>query len=299
MRWSLLALGLALSLATSAARAQCLVGTVERDQERIRTHLSLVEHILRAAPIDHLTEAQRTARGRNLDRLHAYWVRGVFPRSTPDQPSPLVPTFIDTGGRACAMAYLVIESGHRDVAEEIARTENFARIAEIRHPALGPWLEANGMTAEEAAMVQPSAYVCPPCVDAGEPIVCVWTWDGDGGVWQTPVERCHDPGCAFGSTAPLAVCDDGGSCTCPWDAGPPPPDAPATDAGLDAPRPFDAGRPDAGRRDAGMRDAGLDAAYEPPHVVTYGCHAARGGAGVGSSLVALVLAWLVRRRMAR
>jgi len=70
---------------------------------RIRRHLSMVEAALRATNVSALTPAQRAARGRNLDVLHAYWVRGVFPVNT-DFPGRHVPYFIDRYGTRCAMA---------------------------------------------------------------------------------------------------------------------------------------------------------------------------------------------------
>lgn len=129
---------------------------VAADRIRVSAHLERVEARLRTADVSHLSPAQRAARARNLDRLHAYRLRGEFPYGVATQPARLSPTFIDADGRACAMAYLVIESGHRDVAEAIARDQLHARVPEIRHPALGPWLVANGMTLEEATEVQPT-----------------------------------------------------------------------------------------------------------------------------------------------
>ena len=61
---------------------------------RLRTHLVYVEQLLRERPVDHLSEEQRTARARNLDRLHDYWTAGVFPRNTV-MSHRRTPVFID------------------------------------------------------------------------------------------------------------------------------------------------------------------------------------------------------------
>jgi hypothetical protein len=86
--------------------------------------------------------------------LHADWTRGEFPRN-PDYPDSLVPYFIDARGVACAVGQLVIASGHRGFAQEIARTRNHAYIREIRDPRLAAWAEASGLTLEECARIQP------------------------------------------------------------------------------------------------------------------------------------------------
>jgi hypothetical protein len=80
------------------------------DRERIRTHLSEVERLLRARDVNGLSPELRHARARNLDELHAYWMRGVFPRNH-DFPEHRVPYFIDAEGRACAVGHLMIASG--------------------------------------------------------------------------------------------------------------------------------------------------------------------------------------------
>jgi len=123
---------------------------------RIRTHLATVERELRAKDVSSLTVAQRAARTRNLDVLHEYWIRGIFPRNT-DFPGERVPYFIDRYGTRCAMAYLIEQSGHGDFVARVAAAHNNARIWELQDdPALVAWLDQNGMTLAEAARVQPA-----------------------------------------------------------------------------------------------------------------------------------------------
>lgn len=127
----------------------------EPEPVRIQRHLAQVETDLRTHPPRGLSAEQAEARERRLDDLHAYRVRGEFPRN-PDYPDSLVPYFIDARGVACAVGQLVIASGHRDFAEEIARTRNHAYIREIDDPRLAAWAEASGLTLEECARIQPS-----------------------------------------------------------------------------------------------------------------------------------------------
>src|SRR5262249_34479691 len=58
-------------------------------------------------------------------------------------------------GRACAVGYLMIESGWRDVAESIATSSNNAFLTEIDHPGAIAWIAQSGLTLEECAMIQP------------------------------------------------------------------------------------------------------------------------------------------------
>lgn len=128
-----------------------------RETARIRTHLATVERELRAKDVSSLASAQRAARSRNLDVLHEYWMRGVFPRNT-DFPGERVPYFIDRYGTRCAMAYLIEQSGHGggDFVARVAATHNNARIWELQDdPVLVAWLDQNGLTLAEAARVQP------------------------------------------------------------------------------------------------------------------------------------------------
>ena len=130
------------------------------EQARIRAHLDSVERELRAKDVSRLTLGQRAARLRNLDVLHGYWVRGVFPQNT-DFPGQRVPYFIDRFGTRCAMAYVIEQSDGGDLVTRVAATHNNARILELKHdPELVAWLADNGLTLAEAARIQPSYDRC-------------------------------------------------------------------------------------------------------------------------------------------
>ena len=134
---------------------------------RLQTHLAYVEALLRSRARPSLTDAQRGRRTALLDRLHAYWTRGTFPRNT--EVPGRSPVFIDEEGRLCAVGALIAATAGRGLAERIDDTHPLANVREMEVPAIDRWAERHGMTRRELAMIQP-AYcgspggltVCPP-----------------------------------------------------------------------------------------------------------------------------------------
>jgi hypothetical protein len=126
---------------------------------RIRHHLEAVEARLRANPPRDLTAAQRRARAIQLDRLAAYRRAGTFPHNH-DVAEQRTPYFVDAHGTRCAMAHLIEVSGEGDAVALIASVANNATVIELGSmpgigEALGAWLEAAGLTIEEAQAIQP------------------------------------------------------------------------------------------------------------------------------------------------
>lgn len=145
----------------------------EADEDtRIRTHLAFVERLLRSRPTDHLSPRLRTARARNLDRLHDYWTRGIFPRND-GFPHRRQPTFIDDEGRICAVGYLIEQSAGRAVAERINARYKYAYLQTIDAPVLEQWIARSGLTRRELAMIQPmyDGDGCVACVGGEEEVM--------------------------------------------------------------------------------------------------------------------------------
>lgn len=171
-------IGLALLTTTTAAFAQDSAH-VEREQARIRMHLSHVETILRARDTSQLTPAQQAARAEHLDALHAYWVEGRFPINE-QRAEEYLPIFIDERQTACAVGHLMIEDGAGELAERLHQEENYAYVVDMQTEGLADWAAGSGFTVEELAMIQPSycgpGFDAAPCggTDAG-------TGDDDGG----------------------------------------------------------------------------------------------------------------------
>lgn len=148
-------------------------GTVEQwhraEVARIQEHLAGAERMLLAADVASLSPSQRVARSRNIELLRGYRERGVFPRNIHFADSR-EPYFVDDRGVPCAMAYLIASSGRTDIVERIRTTRNNARIRELADDAaLIAWLDEAGLTAAEAARIQPMYDGrCVACVIGGD-----------------------------------------------------------------------------------------------------------------------------------
>jgi hypothetical protein len=180
--------------------------------EAIFEHLAHAEEVLRAADTGHLSPAQRAARAANLDRLHHYRLQRRLPRNL-DHPGQRVPYFIDDQGVPCAMAHLVIASGHATAARAIAARENNAYLLDMRSPELSGWLATSGLTAQEAAFIQPTyEFYCTECEEEPEDEVCgedgkIYAnacWAEKAGVLYT-----QSP-CLVASDPLVGVCNEGG-----------------------------------------------------------------------------------------
>lgn len=127
-----------------------------REVVRVQRHLRTVEAALRQRDSRHLTPAQRAARTRALNNLRTYYQAGIFPRNE-QFPGRCVPSFRDGHGTLCAMAYLIAKAGGPSLVDRVARTNNHAYVRDlIADPELRYWLWTNGITAAEAAWIQPA-----------------------------------------------------------------------------------------------------------------------------------------------
>jgi hypothetical protein len=124
------------------------------DDERLRQHFRRTERELRGRDVRAWPAAVQRARARALDHLHEYVARGVFPRNH-ERRHHYQPCFIDRDERACAVAYLLIQSGQEPLARKVAADFNFARIADMTAPELDDWAAQAGFTRAELARIQP------------------------------------------------------------------------------------------------------------------------------------------------
>ncbi len=95
------------------------------------------------------------ARKRQIDELRNYLSSSRFPQNH-DFPQANVPYFVDQRGSACAVAYLLIRSGYSELVEEIRKTNNHVRIADVHQGPLIDWILFSGLTQEECALIQPT-----------------------------------------------------------------------------------------------------------------------------------------------
>lgn len=133
-------------------------GEGEAERERIRSHLELVETLLRGQPPP--TDPRLASeRARNLDALHTYWQRGNYPQNTV-VPGARNPIFIDERGVACAAGALIIASGHEALARRISQTMNEKFLDEMHDAELAAWVAKSGLSLGELRLIQPSyAYL--------------------------------------------------------------------------------------------------------------------------------------------
>ncbi len=141
------------------------------EAERIATHLHHVRTELALHSSSELSIAQRNNRTALLSALSIYAQGLQFPQN---EVLPYRnPIFIDPSGTACAVGQLMIESGHKDLAERISATMNLAYVLDMPSSPLwseiAGWATEHGFTPEELAWIQPGY---PPSVP--------WTTLGGG-----------------------------------------------------------------------------------------------------------------------
>jgi len=150
-----MALGLFVAFAAIGQRPEQRVDWHRAEVIRIQEHLTGAEQLLLGADTAHLTSEQRLARETNIKVLQAYRDNGVFPRNL-DFQWKRMPYFVDDRGVRCAMAELIASSGRIDLVDRVQRTQNNAFVRELASDVeLASWLEASGLSVEEAARVQP------------------------------------------------------------------------------------------------------------------------------------------------
>ena len=126
----------------------------EAETDRVRAHLLAAEQYLRSRSTSNLTAEQAERRAANIAALREYRARGQFPRNT-EFPGR-VPYFMDSEGTLDALSYLMVRSGERDLVYQVAATQNNAYVAELAgNPEVRAWLAREGLTLEEAALLQP------------------------------------------------------------------------------------------------------------------------------------------------
>jgi len=104
--------------------------------------------------LDVWRNALAAARLREIARLADYRDAGRFPRN--HRVLGHTPTFIDPNGAACAVGYLMQQSGRAALAAEIARTNNHVYIERITEGPALEWILHSGLTQQECAVIQPS-----------------------------------------------------------------------------------------------------------------------------------------------
>lgn len=66
----------------------------------------------------------------------------------------------------------MVESGWEEAAREVALRENLAYVNDIQSPGVAAWLAQSGLTAQEAAWIQPNYNSCNDDCPCDEEPVC-------------------------------------------------------------------------------------------------------------------------------
>jgi len=141
---------------------------LRREKRRLRAHFRAVLAELRTSDVSHLSPNKQAARARLLEELAQYARTGRFPINF-DFPGLQMPYFIDSLGTRCAVAHLIESTGEIDLVARVATSANNAFVPELESDgAFRTWLDEHGLTAAEAARIQPSYCF----VTKGEDCVC-------------------------------------------------------------------------------------------------------------------------------
>lgn len=138
------------------------------NSRRARARTRVASHIARAEKFAHenktavesLDPLRSLVRCLLLDALREYREEGVFPENHRRRCN--TPVFVDEKGTHCAVGHLLALTGHGALVEKIATERNLATVFELAsEPELLAWLEATGLTLDEAALIQPG--YAPAC----------------------------------------------------------------------------------------------------------------------------------------
>ncbi len=183
--WSLL---VSIAFPALAAEPEAVV----EDRERIQAHLLEVETELRERDVSHLSQKLQAQRQRNLDILREYREAGEFPHNT--HVPWRHPVFIDREDRFCAVGYLMKRSGWEKEARQISARENLSYLLEMESPEVEDWVAQSGLSADEAAWIQPGYSPCMDCSCDPSPVCGD---DGNTYLNECVIDTCTDVQIAY------------------------------------------------------------------------------------------------------
>ena len=125
----------------------------QNEESRIQMHFLLVIKHLEAKDISHLNKAQALKRNEALQGLKAYANNLRFPIN--NGHNFRIPYFIDHNNTACAVGFMLRESGNEQIGQWVKSNMNNAYVAEIPTGALDEWAVEYGFSRDELAWIQP------------------------------------------------------------------------------------------------------------------------------------------------
>lgn len=126
------------------------------EEVRIKTHLEYVIDLLKKKDVSGFSTSQIENRWKLIALLEDYKETGVFPKNRHFETRR--PVFIDEDGNLCAVGHLIAQTEGLETAEEINRNHKFDYIKDIEPKLIDGWLAVNGITKNEAAMIQPAYH---------------------------------------------------------------------------------------------------------------------------------------------
>ncbi len=126
--------------------------TFRTDAEYVQAHLSCVIPILKNNLTASLSAEQQTTRTGLIATLDEYRLAGRFPLN--HYRTDRIPVFIDEHGTHCAVGYLMMMSGHDDLAQRISQADNYVWVKDIKDPEAIVWQQYSGFTMEELKLIQ-------------------------------------------------------------------------------------------------------------------------------------------------
>lgn len=135
-----------------------------RERSRVASHLSRAEKFAREnAPA--LDPSRALVRALLLRALREYREDGAFPQN--HQRHCNTPVFVDDRGTRCAVGHLLALSGQAPLVDKISSERNLATVHQLSDElGLAQWLDAAGLSLEEAALIQPTYG--PTCSSAAQ-----------------------------------------------------------------------------------------------------------------------------------
>ncbi|MCP4524192.1 MAG: hypothetical protein GY828_08290 [Candidatus Gracilibacteria bacterium] len=125
------------------------------DVEMIQWHLNRTEGILRQVDTSHLSQSQIKNREKTLDNLQIYTEQGLFPNNT--NIEGFAPFFQGENKNLCAVGYLMFQDeNYKSYVNTVVNTDNNIKVMDINDKTFTTWLDTNGLTKLEAAMIQPT-----------------------------------------------------------------------------------------------------------------------------------------------
>jgi hypothetical protein len=126
-----------------------------QEQHRVAAHIHAAEALASERDLSQLDHVQALVRKLLLNELAHYRADGRFPKNRDFEAQ--TPYFVDAEGTRCAMAHLLEIGGEASLVSKIALERNNAWVRELANEErLIAWLNAAGLTVEEAAAIQPS-----------------------------------------------------------------------------------------------------------------------------------------------